>query len=629
MKKYYRSWVLVLWVVVVHAQSPRKLDSLRTVLAQLPPEGRSYTGDTTRVRVLCEVGEEQLKASKDSILINGQQAFKLAQKVNFKMGEMRANTLIGRYYYVENLYVKAIEHLLKALVIAENLGNISSQILLNKMLGFNYSALKQHSVAISYINKQMELCKKYATPEDYLLAANNLGIVYFDKKDYSEALKHFEVCEREGKRIQNKKILNSGLINVALVLTTLKRYNEALKRYDEALSIEDGYSDKVPFILNAKANIYLQTKTFDKALQNANEALKTQNSPAHLKAICLTLSQAYQSTNNYNKAFDYYKQYATISLKEDSLKNTQLVRLMNLDYQSEKQLLYIQELNFNQERQTLQRNIAIGISILALVILAVIYFFYQSLQKKNVEIEKQKSAIEYLNTTLEQKVEQRTSELSNANQELIQKNREIIEALFKGQTLERKRVASELHDNLGSTLSAIKWRLEALDGSNLTEKEKIVYASIVAMMKNAYDDVRHISHNLLPAEFEERGLVGAIEKLCKDLNEGEKVAMTFDYQGDLENIDNKIALELYSICMECVNNILKHSRANKAAIVLRNDQEALQLTIKDNGVGITKETKKNGIGFINLADRVQAVAGRLEVGSDEIWETVIDVTIKS
>ena len=105
--------------------------------------------------------------------------------------------------------------------------------------------------------------------------------------------------------------------------------------------------------------------------------------------------------------------------------------------------------------------------------------------------------------------------------------------------------------------------------------------------------------------------------------------MTFDYQGNLENIDNKIALELYSICMECVNNILKHSRANKAAIILQNHEEALQLIIKDNGVGITKETKKNGVGFINLADRVQAVGGRLKVGSDKIWETVIEVTIKS
>ena len=137
MKKYYLSWMLVLCAIVAHAQPPRKLDSLRTVLAALPSEGRSFAGDTMRVRVLCEVGEEQLKASRDSVLANAQRAFKLAQKANFKMGEMRANTLIGRYYYAENLYVKSIEHLLRALVIAENLGNIPFQILLNNMLGFN------------------------------------------------------------------------------------------------------------------------------------------------------------------------------------------------------------------------------------------------------------------------------------------------------------------------------------------------------------------------------------------------------------------------------------------------------------------------------------------------------------
>lgn len=114
-------------------------------------------------------------------------------------------------------------------------------------------------------------------------------------------------------------------------------------------------------------------------------------------------------------------------------------------------------------------------------------------------------------------------ELQVANDELIMKNQEILEALTKGQTIERKRVALELHDNLGSTLSALKWRLETINGDNLNEKERKVYAGIVDMMKNAYAEVRLISHNMLPVELEERGLFEALNKFINDINISDKL----------------------------------------------------------------------------------------------------------
>jgi signal transduction histidine kinase len=138
--------------------------------------------------------------------------------------------------------------------------------------------------------------------------------------------------------------------------------------------------------------------------------------------------------------------------------------------------------------------------------------------------------------------------------------------LFEGQTLERKRVASELHNNLGSMLSAMRYRLQILDKEKLSSKEQKVYDSILEMMGTAYAEVRLISHNLLPAELEKKGLKGAIEKLIGDINLGQKLIIDLQMDDDILPKNKRFELELYSICLELINNIIKHAEATQASV---------------------------------------------------------------
>jgi two-component system, NarL family, sensor histidine kinase LiaS len=135
------------------------------------------------------------------------------------------------------------------------------------------------------------------------------------------------------------------------------------------------------------------------------------------------------------------------------------------------------------------------------------------------------------------------------------------------------------------------------------------------MMSNAYEDVRNISHNLLPAEFETKGLVGALEKYIHDLNENGKIKFTLKTKGDLSQIDKKIALELYSISMELITNILKHSGASEAEVYIGSSKGKLQLEIKDNGKGLDPEAKQ-GKGLVQIRERVSGLGGGMEVLSE-------------
>ena len=239
-----------------------------------------------------------------------------------------------------------------------------------------------------------------------------------------------------------------------------------------------------------------------------------------------------------------------------------------------------------------------------------IFRLYYLNRKKNQEIEE-------INQSLEKKVEVRTQELQTAYDE-------IKDAIMRGQTLERKRVATDLHDNLGSLLSAIGLSTETMDESKLSDKEKKIFENIKSQIKEAYQDVRLFSHNLQPAELEKEGLYQALEVLANKINSLNKIHLELDLESLIPKPQN-VEFNLYSICLEAINNILKHSNATKAKIAFEQDNGGLIMRISDNGIGL-KNIDAGGTGFRNIQSRVEQLGGELRVNSDEKG-VVIEVKI--
>jgi signal transduction histidine kinase len=205
--------------------------------------------------------------------------------------------------------------------------------------------------------------------------------------------------------------------------------------------------------------------------------------------------------------------------------------------------------------------------------------------------------------------------LKNKNQELVNKNREIEEALLKGTLQERKRVASELHDNLSAKISGIRMRMEAIKPVFNTEKEEKIYQSSVNAVAEVYTDVRLISHNLLPADLETKGLKFALSNLIDELNGLDKAKFSLSIPTNLPKIKSKIEYELFSIILELSNNIMKHSGAQMAEINLQNTDNQLILTVKDNGMGFSETENKKGMGFANLQSRVESMKGQIKISN--------------
>jgi two-component system, NarL family, sensor kinase len=207
------------------------------------------------------------------------------------------------------------------------------------------------------------------------------------------------------------------------------------------------------------------------------------------------------------------------------------------------------------------------------------------------------------------------------------KNREIEEALLKGQNLERKRVAQELHDNLSAKISGIRWRLESIEPDFKVEKQKQIYQSSVNALAEVYTDVRLIAHNLLPAELETKGLSVALQSLVNELNGLNKTNFTLNISPEITRFQNKIEYEIFSIILELSNNILKHSQAKNALISLETEKNIFKLRVSDNGIGIEEDSIKSGMGMSNLKSRVASLNGKMTIESREGVCAVIEVPV--
>lgn len=259
------------------------------------------------------------------------------------------------------------------------------------------------------------------------------------------------------------------------------------------------------------------------------------------------------------------------------------------------------------EREQITRLFLVS-GLAMLLILGVVYF------RKSQQIARQKRKIERFNLQLEDKVAERTAELKAANDQLRAKNREIEEALLRGQTIERKRMAADLHDSLGGLLAAIRTSLSALKPTRLSEREQMIYQNLVNMTKEAFAEIRYLSHNLQPDELEKQGLSEALTRLVNKMNLSQTVIFRLDMAA-LPRLDKTTEFNLYSICIELCSNILRHSEATEAEILFRRFGQELNMIVKDNGCGMDP-ANATGMGLRNIQSRMDQIRGRYEVHSE-------------
>lgn len=197
--------------------------------------------------------------------------------------------------------------------------------------------------------------------------------------------------------------------------------------------------------------------------------------------------------------------------------------------------------------------------------------------------------------------------------------------IIKVQESERERIARDLHDDVGATLSTLKLHLSNNPVKARSAQETADYERTMELISKITDDVRSISHDLLPHDFINDGLFFSLQNRVDELNYNGKIKFQLVIEGDEAMADHTTAMIIYRIVNELITNIIKHSDASEASVQLALLDTYIQIIIEDNGIGMNNVTNKSGIGLRNIAKRVEFLNGEIHIDSSKKGSTFIIV----
>lgn len=211
---------------------------------------------------------------------------------------------------------------------------------------------------------------------------------------------------------------------------------------------------------------------------------------------------------------------------------------------------------------------------------------------------------------------------------------ESIQSIIAGQEKERRRIAREIHDGIGPLLSYSKLELDAfideyMDHNNTIAEEKLV--NIRRTIDSITNDLRDLSHYLIPRLLEEFGLISAFNNLVAKLNNSIKSKVEFYSNfGPEIRFKEDLELNLYRCGQELLNNAVKHAKATEILVQLIKHDQSIVLMVEDNGTGFQQQ-KNNledfGIGLTNIETRVRTLNGEFIIESHQSRGTSISVEI--
>jgi signal transduction histidine kinase len=247
-------------------------------------------------------------------------------------------------------------------------------------------------------------------------------------------------------------------------------------------------------------------------------------------------------------------------------------------------------------------------------------------------------ALESVNLNLESRVRTRTQELNESNRDLRKEveRREhaeqelrasrnnlalLSEQLIQAQEGERRRIALELHDSVGQSLSAIKYTLERaiimVQRPALGSPEGVL-AQAVQRIHETADGIRRISMNLRPQMLDNLGAASATSWFCRTFAEiYSTITVRAEITAQDHEIPRRISTHLFRCVQELLNNAAKHAHAKTVWVLLKREDSLLSLEVRDDGVGIAAEPQNparlTGSGIRNLRERAEMTGGQFSL----------------
>lgn len=203
-------------------------------------------------------------------------------------------------------------------------------------------------------------------------------------------------------------------------------------------------------------------------------------------------------------------------------------------------------------------------------------------------------------------------ELKNIHQqELLRSSIEVLEA-------ERKRIAQDIHDELGAVLSISRMHVVQLEQLHKADGTLLpALQNVRNLTETAIAAMRRISHELMPLQLETFGLIKTLEAVATQANQTGEINIEIIVAPDFEVLTWPVKLGLYRINMELINNTLKHAQAKTIQIELSSSNHIITCHYSDDGKGIINNGTTDGLGHKSMEGRVNSLGGKFTIGNKE------------
>ncbi|HEY3922590.1 MAG TPA: sensor histidine kinase [Gaiellaceae bacterium] len=199
--------------------------------------------------------------------------------------------------------------------------------------------------------------------------------------------------------------------------------------------------------------------------------------------------------------------------------------------------------------------------------------------------------------------------------------RDVLRRVVEGQEVERKRLARELHDETGQTLTSMLVGLKRLEESSGPGEREVVSSlreSVVGTMRG----LRRIVVELRPQALDDLGLVPAVEALCASVSDANGLDVEFA-AGEFPRLGAESETALYRIVQEGLTNVVRHAHAHRVDVRIESISDWVRLTIEDDGHGFDTRGEGAGFGLDGIRERVQLLGGVFDVVSTERTGTAL------
>ena len=205
--------------------------------------------------------------------------------------------------------------------------------------------------------------------------------------------------------------------------------------------------------------------------------------------------------------------------------------------------------------------------------------------------------------------ENRFQKLENERQKVL------LKATIEGQERERQRLAKDLHDGIGSLLSGLSMNMKFQRSKEDPNSEQGRFLSEACdMLDDGIQNVRAVSHNLMPATLEKLGLIPAMNEAIGRINKTDDLKINLQTVNDSFGLPKNISLGLLRIFQELLQNTIKHSGASEIGVTVEFHNDRIRLHYTDNGKGLNvAEIHSEGIGMKNIESRIQALEGTFQI----------------